>query len=1330
MSFQIYTPQFTNVLLGTFGTLLVPTFNYEPTTNSPGNLYYNSLTDTLYVSNNDGEWISIGQTSLPAPLESIANLTTSANQMLYTVSSDTYATTALAPVGRSFLSLSSVSEQQNALELIIGSTVQGYSNILTSLVSIAPVNYRIPYTSGGVYASASVTDWVLSNIFPLTSSTGARNLLDAVGYNTLSTVNSIPVISSENILTESEVRIDNNSNITGINDISIGGELVLVGNLDGITPFERQQIANINSNAISNIQWQYLSELDQGLDTGSQPTFNGMILTGNVNASSNKITNLSSPTDITDAANKSYVDSVAGGAGLTPLQSANVGSTVELDVIYSDTSGTLTPNSSTTTLTIDTVSITESDGKRIMIKNQTTQAQNGVYTRTSNVGGKWVLTRTTDFNTPTIVKGTYVLVTEGSVNISTSWLITQAVTQFTPIVAGSAVIWAQFSSPIQLVAGNGLDATGNIWNIDATARFTLSGDKLELSTVPVTYGGTGRVLEVSDTNQVLVTNGTSALSISKTAPSGNFVGTSDSQQLTNKTLTSNTNNITASSIFSNSGGNTIDISASSNPTAGQVLTATNSTTASWASPTTYTNPNNTLFVYTNASNVSPNYSTLKAALEDSVATTASATSPCVILMYPGVYNEINPLSVPQFCSITSLLANQQNVVIQATVSGNNILNLPGNTRLCGLIISGAITGGNFASDGINCTGTAQDTINNCTVRNCSGKGIIATGSGAKYSKLLAINNVSVLVTNPSVVMDVGIECLQGAVIFGDQINVSGFLVNSANVMLIGIYCHDDYSYIDLSNVSVTLIQTACVCGTATSNSQANYPILRISNFKSDYYTDKSIYGLPKSVIRLSNAIITTDTEEDYKDQYSIWIENPSLGADPNFLAGLWTNARSSKINLLAGDILNPPIVRGSNLSENENVESVSIELAGKVGIGSPIYPSELEVGTGLPFTSGETVFTYNATLNTSTDYTSDAISEANTFNAFPNTATNSAIYISAINIYTGIEIGLENAIAISSGLITSVLIWEYWNGSSWAEIPFMITLAVAPYTYENIQSFGVGTILSESTSYNYRFGNLSGWTSTLAGPASIILPAGVSDINRYYVRARLLSGASVITTQPSILYIKLLTHATKINIDGFMEYFGAGRPKRRENVPSGMWTSTGISGETAPTSIRLVPTTWATSTISSNRTNCVFANNTTTSICFVWNVANELDTSFPINIILDYSRSAGGGTSGATISFQVSYIQTVSNSVIGDPNGSPTTAGYSSGIISSASPTVSRGQGRTTISLNAPDLNSSNGVIWFKITRFGSADAFAGDIYLINVSFDYVIWCNGTYNSY
>jgi hypothetical protein len=152
---------------------------------------------------------------------------------------------------------------------------------------------------------------------------------------------------------------------------------------------------------------------------------------------------------------------------------------------------------------------------------------------------------------------------------------------------------ATWQSPAVLVPLDGLIASGSNWSVDPTARFTFTGISpnrlLELVTVTTPFGGTGLTLAIGDTNKVLVTNGadgTTPMNITKSAPTGDFVGTTDSQGLTNKTLTDSTNNVVARGVFSASGTNTVSVYAAANPSVGQVLTATGTSTATWQNSAT------------------------------------------------------------------------------------------------------------------------------------------------------------------------------------------------------------------------------------------------------------------------------------------------------------------------------------------------------------------------------------------------------------------------------------------------------------------------------------------------------------------------------------------------------------------------------------------------------------------------------------------------------------------------------------------------------------------------------------------------------------------------
>lgn len=81
---------------------------------------------------------------------------------------------------------------------------------------------------------------------------------------------------------------------------------------------------------------------------------------------------------------------------------------------------------------------------RILIKNQASTFQNGIYTLTTVGSGavNWVLTRATDYDSPSeITSGDVVAITNGTVNAITSWLQTATVTT----IGTDPIVFSQFS---------------------------------------------------------------------------------------------------------------------------------------------------------------------------------------------------------------------------------------------------------------------------------------------------------------------------------------------------------------------------------------------------------------------------------------------------------------------------------------------------------------------------------------------------------------------------------------------------------------------------------------------------------------------------------------------------------------------------------------------------------------------------------------------------------------------------------------------------------------------------------------------------------------------
>lgn len=178
-----------------------------------------------------------------------------------------------------------------------------------------------------------------------------------------------------------------------------------------------------------------------------------------VSFGSQKITSLADPTDAQDAATKSYVD--AARSGLDVKQSARVASTANVSGTYNATGGT-SARGQLTSMTNSIDGVTVANGDRVLLKNQSTGAQNGIWTvTTAGTGANGVWDRATDFDQDAeVTSGAFVFVSEGTANADTGWVLTTN----DPIVvggsSGTTLAWAQFSGPGNITAGAGLVSNG------------------------------------------------------------------------------------------------------------------------------------------------------------------------------------------------------------------------------------------------------------------------------------------------------------------------------------------------------------------------------------------------------------------------------------------------------------------------------------------------------------------------------------------------------------------------------------------------------------------------------------------------------------------------------------------------------------------------------------------------------------------------------------------------------------------------------------------------------------------------------------------------------
>ena len=198
-----------------------------------------------------------------------------------------------------------------------------------------------------------------------------------------------------------------------------------------------------------------------------------------VDVNSQKVTNLALCTANTDAASKAYVDSVA--------QALDVKDSVVVATTGNGAISTAYANGQT----VDGVTL--STGDRILLKDQTSASANGIY----NVNASGAPSRASDMATGANAAGNFVFVEKGTVNGNNGFVCTTDVA----VVGTNALTFTQFSGAGQVIAGDGIQKSGNTLSLDLKANSGVIISSTELAidlsassiagTLAIGDGGTG-----------------------------------------------------------------------------------------------------------------------------------------------------------------------------------------------------------------------------------------------------------------------------------------------------------------------------------------------------------------------------------------------------------------------------------------------------------------------------------------------------------------------------------------------------------------------------------------------------------------------------------------------------------------------------------------------------------------------------------------------------------------------------------------------------------------------------------------------------------------------
>ena len=214
----------------------------------------------------------------------------------------------------------------------------------------------------------------------------------------------------------------------------------------------------------------------------------------NISTTTGTIT--TSPVNSTDIANKYYVDSVAQGLG--PKAACQVGTTANISL--------------TGLQTIDTY--TTVSGDRVLVKNQTTSSQNGIYIASASA---W--TRSTDMDVWSEVPGAYTVLLNGS-QANTGWVSTASQTG---TIGVTAMPWVQFSAASTYYAGTGLTLASNTFSITNTG-VTANTYGSASQTVTFVINAQGQVTSATSQNIAIAATQITSGTIDSARISGSYTG--------------------------------------------------------------------------------------------------------------------------------------------------------------------------------------------------------------------------------------------------------------------------------------------------------------------------------------------------------------------------------------------------------------------------------------------------------------------------------------------------------------------------------------------------------------------------------------------------------------------------------------------------------------------------------------------------------------------------------------------------------------------------------------------------------------------------------------
>ncbi len=255
--------------------------------------------------------------------------------------------------------------------------------------------------------------------------------------------NDTVTIAAEDATTSNKGVASFNTNNFTVTDGAVSSKSITLGSSTLELGGNTSSLAGLTQLTVDNLEinGNEISSTDTNGNISLNPNGNGV-----VDVNSSRITNLAAPDQSTDAATKAYVDGVA--EGLHIHASAKAATVANINIATDLEAGDVLDN------------VTLVAGDRVLVKNQNTASENGIYV----VQASGAATRALDFDAPTEVDGgDFIFVTGGAINGDTGWVQTS---DTVATIGVDPIYFTQFSGAGTYTAGYGLNLDGTEFEID------------------------------------------------------------------------------------------------------------------------------------------------------------------------------------------------------------------------------------------------------------------------------------------------------------------------------------------------------------------------------------------------------------------------------------------------------------------------------------------------------------------------------------------------------------------------------------------------------------------------------------------------------------------------------------------------------------------------------------------------------------------------------------------------------------------------------------------------------------------------------------------------